>query len=107
MPKSNVSIRIPQPKSIEATIRIYYERIELSNDDIREIYGKLGSATIAKLKRKAREVMTENSRPVWNARFVNTEDAYTAWGLNIADLEKRLRKLQALERKLQRKEATP
>ena len=44
-------------------------------------------------------VMRENNRPVWNAQLVNTEDAYTAWGLSISDLEKRLKKLRALERK--------
>ena len=99
MQKSTVSVRIPQLVSIEAAIRIYYERIELSNSDIREIFGRIGSATIVKLKNKAREVMQENNRPVWNAQLVNTEDAYTAWGLNISDLEKRLKKLRALERK--------
>lgn len=100
MPKSTLSVRIPQIVSIEAAIRIYYERIELSNSDIREIFGeKRGGATIAKLKNKAREVMRENNRPVWNAQLVNTEDAYTAWGLDINDLERRWKKIQAMERK--------
>ena len=95
----SISVRIPQLVSIEAAIRIYYQRIELSNSDIKEIFGSIGSTTVVKLKNKAREVMRENDRPVWNAQLVNTEDAYTAWGLNISDLEKRLKKLRALERK--------
>jgi len=97
MSTSNINVRIPQLVSLEAAIRIYYSRIELSNNDIRELFGKIGSATIVKLKRKAREVMQDNKRPIWNAKLVNTEDAYTAWGLNIADLERRHKKLQMLE----------
>lgn len=97
MPTTKINVRIPQLLSIETAIRIYYQRIELSNNDIREIFGKLGSATIAKLKRKAREVMQENNRPVWNAQYINTEDAYTAWGLDIKDLERRWRKIRSME----------
>jgi len=41
--------------------------------------------------------MNERSTPVWNAQRVNTEIAYEAWGLNITDLERRLKKLKALE----------
>ena len=97
MPQSTVTVRIPQIVSIEAAIRIYYERIELTNADIKEIFGDgHGSATIAKLKRKAREVMAEEKTPVWNAQYVNTEAAYKAWGLDINDLERRWKKLQSM-----------
>ena len=41
--------------------------------------------------------MTERNTPVWNAQRVNTEIAYEAWGLNITDLEHRLKKLKAME----------
>lgn len=100
MPQSTVSVRIPQLVSIEAAIRIYYERIELTNSDIRKLFGKeRGNATIAKLKRKAREVMAENNTPIWNAQYVNTEAAYKAWGLDIADLERRYKKLSAMKPK--------
>lgn len=97
MPQSTVSVRIPQIVSIEDAIRIYYERIELTNNDIKAIFGTdHGSATFAKLKRKAREVMAQENTPVWNAAYVNTEAAYKAWGLDINDLERRWKKLQAL-----------
>lgn len=99
MPTSTINVRIPQLVSIETAIRLYYSRIELSNSDIRELFGRLGNTTVVKLKKKAREVMQQNNRPVWNARCVNTLDAFTAWGLDIADLERRHKKIQSLERK--------
>lgn len=90
------SVRIPQITSIETAIRLYYERIELTNSDIRELFGKISSATVTKLKKAARQVMQDNDTPIWNAQCVNTEDAYHAWGLDITSLERRYKKLCAL-----------
>ena len=89
-------IRVPQIKSLETAIRIYYERIELRNGDIREIFGSLGSKTICGLKQAAKDRMKENDIPSWDAKAVNTEAAFEAWGLDIDDLEKRLNKLKKL-----------
>ncbi len=99
---SKVRVRIPQLKSIETAIRLYYERIELSNSDIKELFGSIGSATISKLKKKAEEVMTEENITRWNTRHVNTEAAYKAWGLDIADLERRQKRLVALAKQSHR-----
>lgn len=97
MSSTAATVRVPQITSLETAIRLYYERIELSNSDIRELFGKLAPATIKSLKNKALAIMTERNTPVWNVRRVNTEIAYEAWGLNITDLERRLKKLKALE----------
>lgn len=94
MPSTSANVRVPQITSLETAIRLYYERIELSNSDIRELFGKLAPATIKSLKNKALAIMTERNTPVWNAQRVNTEIAYEAWGLNIADLERRFKKLK-------------
>lgn len=99
MPTSTINVRIPQITSLETAIRLYYERTELTNGDIRELFGQLGNATVAKLKRTAKELMAERNTPVWNAQRVNTEVAYEAWGLDIEKLEYRLKKLKALEGK--------
>lgn len=99
MPTSTINVRIPQITTLETAIRLYYERTELSNGDIRELFGQLGNATVAKLKRVAKELMAERNTPVWNAQRVNTEVAYEAWGLEIEKLEYRLKKLKALEGK--------
>lgn len=97
MPTSTINVRIPQVTSIETAIRLYYERTELSNGDIRELFGHLGNDTVRRLKWKATELMTERNTPIWNAQRVNTEVAYEAWGLNIADLERRWKKLKDLK----------
>lgn len=96
MPTSTVNVRIPQVTSIELAIRLYYERTELSNPEIKALFGT-GDNTVCKLKRKARGLMNERGTPVWNAQRVNTEVAYEAWGLDIKNLEYRLKKLKALE----------
>ena len=89
-------IRIPQIQSLETAIRIYYERIELRNADIKELFGCIGNDRVCKLKRVAKNKMAENDVPSWDAQAVNTEAAFEAWGLNIDDLEKRLNKLKKL-----------
>ena len=73
MPSTAATVRVPQITSLETAIRLYYERIELSNSDIRELFGKLAPATIKSLKNKAQAIMTERNTPIWNAQRVNTE----------------------------------
>ena len=89
-------VRVPQIQNLETTIRVYYERIELRNADIREIFGSIGNDTMSGLKRAAKDKMEENDVPSWDAQAVNTEAAFEAWGLDIADLAKRLNKLKKL-----------
>ncbi len=104
--KQENRVRIPQVKDIETAIRLYYERIELSNSDIRKLFGDLAAATVVKLKKKARQVITEENIMEWNNRNVNTEAAFKAWGLDIADLERRYKKIAALDKKEKNKSPT-
>lgn len=90
-------VRIPQLTNLEAAIHLYYERLELSNADIETLFGKHSSSTVAGLKAMARDKMRENNIPCWNAQRVNTEAAYSAWGLSIDDLERRYQKLNQLK----------
>lgn len=92
-----MNVRIPQITDLGAAIQLYYERIELSNADIEKLFGKRSSSTVAGLKAMAREKMRENNIPCWNAQRVNTEAAYSAWGLSIDDLERRYKKLNQLK----------
>lgn len=96
--QSQVRVRIPQITSIETALRIYYSRIELSSTDMRDLFGKISDTAVWKLKKKARELMAERSTPMWNARYVNTEVAYEAWGIDVLDLERRHEKLKQLGR---------
>lgn len=97
--ESKIRVRIPQITSVETALQLYYNRIELSGADIKELFGEISNCTIAKLKNKARELMNERSTPIWNAQNVNTEVAFEAWGLNIENLERRYSKIQKLEGK--------
>ncbi len=99
--KDEVRVRIPQLKSIETAIWLYYERFELTNSDIRELFGNISSQTVVKLKNKAHEVIAEEKIMLWSSRRVNTAAAYKAWGLDIADLERRYKKLTALNKSQQ------
>lgn len=92
-----MNVRIPQITDLGAAIQLYYERIELSNADIEKLFGKRSSSTVAGLKAMAREKMRENNIPCWNVQRVNTEAAYSAWGLSIDDLERRYKKLNQLK----------
>lgn len=87
------NVRIPQV-SIEKAIKIYYSNTELSNTNIKELFGNLAPATIVKLKAIARQEMIKNNTPVWNDTYVNTVAAFKAWGLDIDDLEYRYKKLK-------------
>lgn len=93
---SNLNVRIPQVESIEKAIQIFYSRIEIGNKDVAELFGRIGTARITKLKKLAKEQMDEDNVPNWNAAYVNTKAAYKAWGLDIDDLEKRYAKLKKL-----------
>lgn len=89
-------VRIPEISSLETAIRIYWEKIELNNKDIGELFGKVGKSKIKQLKDAAREKMSENNTPSFSAARVNTKVAYAAWGLDIEDLERRYNKLKKL-----------
>ena len=71
--------------NLAAALRLYYERLELNCDDVREIFGPMGSTTMSRMKKQAREQMVKDGNPpIWDARHVP------------ADLEMRLAKLRKL-----------
>ena len=90
------TVRIPQISSIETALKLYYQKTELNNSEIRELFGEISNATIWRLKRLAKEKMVERDIPSWNAQCVNTTAAYVAWGLDIEDLEHRYKKLKEI-----------
>lgn len=92
------NVRIPSITSIETAVRLYYEKSELSNSDVKQLFGNHSSATISKLKNLVRERVAAEDIPVWNAQNVPTKTAYEVWGLDIGDLEHRLEKLNRLKK---------
>lgn len=86
-------VRIPNIVDVGLAIKIYYETMWLRNKEIRALFGAVGHTTTVKLKNMANDLMRERGLMPWDATSVNTAIAYEAWGLDIADLEKRYSKL--------------
>lgn len=83
---------------IELAVRLYYDSIEIGSQEIKELYS-CSSATAKRLKDIAlAEMAKEGKRPCLRAH-VNTRMAFKAWGIDIADFEKRLHKLRSLKLK--------
>lgn len=90
-----VNVRIPNPISLEAAVRIYYEYIQIGNREIKELFG-VSDATALKLKKLAKEQMDAEGILPWDGLQVATKSAYKAWRLDIDDLEKRNNRLKKL-----------
>lgn len=89
-------VRVPQIVDVEMAVRLYYERVELSASDIISLF-QVSRNTATRLKAKGKEVQAKKEIPSWNATCVHTASAFEAWGLDIADLEARLKKLRQLK----------
>lgn len=90
-------IRIPQINNLETALKIYYEKNELTNSDIKSLFGNISLSKVFSLKKLARDKMVELSVLPYDATSVNTAVAFEAWGINPEDLERRLIKLRKLK----------
>jgi len=90
------SMNIPKITSIENALLIYYNHSELGNKEIISLFGNRSTATISKLKKIAKTEMTKKNMFSYSMYKINTSVAFTAWGIDIADLEKRMKKLKEL-----------
>ena len=80
---------------IETAVRLYYEKPEITNADIKKLFGTGETQTI-KIKRAVKEEMAKRGVKSWLPHSVNTEIAYEVWGIDIDNFEKRLKKLRTL-----------
>jgi len=87
---------IPSIISIENALRTYYENSELGNKEIVSLFGNRSSATISRLKRFVKAEMMKRGVPTFNANKVNTAVAYDIWGIDVVDLENRMKKIKEL-----------
>ena len=90
-------MNIPQITSIDNALKIYYSHSEIGNKEITILFGRLSSATIAKLKKSVKVEMIKRDRLSYGINKVNTGIAYDVWGIDVDDLERRRKKLKALE----------
>lgn len=86
----------PEVINTEAAIRHYYGTGYIGNKEMLEIFGKKGSATIARLKKAARMEEIVQSVPEVVPNKVNVRIAYQAWNIDIEQLIENRRQLQAL-----------
>lgn len=89
-------MNIPEIAGIEDALRIYYNNSELGNKEITALFGRHSTATISRLKRIAKDDMAVNNILSYGANKVNTDTAYKVWGIDIKDLEKRMKKIREL-----------
>lgn len=84
-----------QTPNIETAVRLYYEKSELMSADIKLLFS-CGATTATRLKNQARQEMAKKGVHSWIPSSVNTKVAFETWGIDIADFERRLKKLRSL-----------
>ncbi len=89
-------MKVKQIADIETAIRIYYQYPEIDNNQIRDLFGKISSSTAARYKKAVKEEQINRNVKTMCIDSVNTEVAYDVWGIDIVDLERRLKKLKSL-----------
>lgn len=89
-------MRVKPFKDIDTALRIYYTYPEIGNKEIKELFGVSNTRTLARYKKDVRQAQTERGVLTSQMHTVNTEVAYTVWGIDVIDLEKRRNKLREL-----------
>ena len=87
---------IPPITDIKTALKIYYNNSELGNKDIIELFGNRSTATIARLKKIVKNEMLKDNMLTYGIYKINTSVAYKVWGIDVNDLEKRMKKLKDL-----------
>ena len=90
-------MNIPKIISIDEALKIYYINSEIGNKEILSLFGRLSSATVAKLKKLVKEEMINQGKFSYGLNKINTSVAFDVWGIDVTDLERRRKKLKALE----------
>jgi len=87
---------IPTITSIENALKIYYENAEVGSKEIRILFGNRSATTISRLKNLVRKEIVKRNIPTFNAYKINTPTAYEVWGIDVKDLENRMKKIKEL-----------
>ncbi len=88
--------RRPPVANPEAALRIYYSKPYITCKDITEIFGSMGSALMARLRRAVREQEAAENVPIVVPRHICTEVAFRVWNIDVKKLESDLQKLRKL-----------
>ena len=90
-------MNIPEITSIDNALRIYYNHAEIGNKEIAVLFGRRSSTTISRLKKMVKAEMNKRDLYSYGANKINTRVAYEVWGLDVDDLEQRMKKIKALD----------
>jgi hypothetical protein len=90
-------MNIPTITSIDNALKVYYSHSEIGNKEIAALFGRHSSATVARLKKLAKMEMNRRDMYSYGANKVNTVVAFEVWGIDVPDLEKRMKKLKELK----------
>jgi len=89
-------MNIPPITSIDTALRIYYAHSEIGNKEIAALFGKRSPTTICRLKHIVKDEMSSRNILSYGTNKVNTAVAFDVWGIDVKDLEKRMKKMQEL-----------
>lgn len=93
---------IRPPKNVELAVKIYYEKISLKNSDIKSLFEVTSNKTVKRYKDEVIEYFADSDIiPIHRDNTLDTWRAFEAWGIDINELEKRLKKLQKLKEIMQ------
>lgn len=82
-------------RDLKNCLRIYYSCHEIGSPEIKELFG-VGTGKACNLKKPVREEMIKRDVMSFNPHSVNTEIAFKVWGIDIDDIERRVKKLEKL-----------
>ena len=82
-------------KDLKDCLRIYYTYPEIGIKEIKELFG-VGDTKACRLKEPVRKKQIEENIMVLDKNSVNTEAAFKVWGIDIDDIERRVKKLEKL-----------
>lgn len=82
-------------KDLKTCLRIFYTYPEIGNSEIMQLFG-VGSGTATNLKKPVRIEQIKENVMVLDKHCVNTEVAFKVWGIDVDDIERRVKKLEKL-----------
>lgn len=82
-------------KDLQTALDIYYNNYELGTAEVKKLFD-CSDSTAIRLKRQVREVQKKQGMMTFSNGNVNTKLAYKVWGIDIADIEKRVMRYQKI-----------
>ena len=89
-------MNIPPITSFENALHVYYANSEIGNKEIATLFGQRSSATLSRLKRIVRDEMRKRGVFSYSTNRVHTATAFEVWGIDVKDIEKRMKKIKEL-----------